>query len=95
VGTEASGFLAHATAPILMPADPLYTKQMQTALERITGPAHFVGILSVVWKILRAPGVVRGVLSESTEVATVSVLWGFLFVLVSAIGLMSARVYRS
>ncbi|HLN00771.1 MAG TPA: amino acid permease [Bryobacteraceae bacterium] len=95
VGTESTGFLAHATAPILMPADPLYTKQMQTAVERITGPALLVGILSLVWMILRTRGVVRGVLSESTEVATVSVLWGFLFVLVSAIGLMSARIHRS
>ncbi len=51
---------------------------------RVPGPVLFVGILSLVWMILRARGVVRGVLSESTEVATVSVLWGFLFVLVSA-----------
>jgi ethanolamine permease len=90
-GTEASGFIAHATAPILMPADPLYSKQMQSALERITGPALVVGILSLVWMILRARGAVPAVSSEATEVLSITLLWGFLFVLVSAIGLMSAR----
>jgi ethanolamine permease len=94
VGIEESGFIARATAPILMPADPLYTKQLQTVLERITGPALAAGILSLVWMILRARGVVRGVLPEATEVALVTLLWGFLFVLVSAIGLMSARNHR-
>jgi amino acid transporter len=90
-GTEASGFIAHATSPLLMPADPLYSKQMQSALERITGPALVVGILSLVWMILRARGAVPALFSEATEVLSVTLLWGFLFVLVSAIGLMSAR----
>jgi len=93
-GIEESGFVARATAPILMPADPLYSKQIQTALERITGPALGVGILSLVWMILRARGVVRGLLPEATEVALITVLWGLLFVLVSAVGLMSARNRR-
>jgi hypothetical protein len=74
-----------------MPADPLYSQQMQTALERIAAPALVAGILSLVWMILRARGTVRGVFSEATEVAAITLLWGFLFVLVSAIGLMSAR----
>jgi amino acid transporter len=90
-GTEASGFIAYATAPILMPADPLYSKQMQSALERITGPALVIGILSLVWMILRARGAVPALFSEATEVLSITLLWGFLFVLVSAIGLMSAR----
>jgi ethanolamine permease len=89
--TEASSFIVHATAPILMPADPLYSQQTQTALERITGPALAVGILSLVWMILRASGVVRPVFSEATEVTSITLLWSFLFLLVSAIGLMSAR----
>jgi ethanolamine permease len=89
-GTEASSFIAHAAAPILMPADPLYSQQMQSALERITGPALVVGILSLVWMILRARGTLPGVFSEATEVLSITLLWGFLFVLVSAIGLMSA-----
>jgi ethanolamine permease len=94
-GAEEGGFMTRATAPILMPTDPLYSKQMQMALERITGPALAVGILSLVWMILRARGVVRGVLSETTEVAAITLLWGLLFVLVSAIGLLTARNGRS
>jgi len=90
-GAESAGFIAHARAPILMPADPLYSQQMQTALERITGPALVVGILSLVWMILRARGAVSGVFSQTAEVAAITLLWFFLFVLVSAIGLMSAR----
>jgi ethanolamine permease len=87
----ARGFIAHATAPILMPSDPLYSQQMQTALERIAGPALVTGILSLVWMILQARGAVRGVFSEAGEVVSITLLWGFLFALVSAIGLMSAR----
>ena len=90
-GAEAGGFIAHATAPILMPRDPLYSQQMQTALERIAGPALGAGILSLVWMILRARGAVRGVFSEAGEVVSITLLWGILFALVSAIGLMSAR----
>jgi hypothetical protein len=41
--------------------------------------------------ILRARGAVRGVFSEAGEVISITLLWGFLFALVSAIGLMSAR----
>jgi hypothetical protein len=41
--------------------------------------------------ILRARGTLSGLLSEANEVACVIVLWTVLFVLVSAIGLMSAR----
>ena len=91
---ESGGFIAHATAPILMPADPLYSQQIQTVLERITGPALVAGILSLVWMILRARGAVIGVFSETAEVALVTLLWGFLFALVSAVGLMSARNHR-
>jgi hypothetical protein len=35
-----------------------------------------------------------GVLPEATEVAVVTFLWGFLFVLVSVIGLMSAHAHQ-
>jgi len=44
--------------------------------------------------ILRARGVVQGVFSEAAEVAAITLLWGFLFALVSAIGLMSTRKNR-
>ena len=94
-GAEASGFVAHARAPILMPADPLYLRQMQRALERITGPALAIGLLSLGWMILRAGGVVRGMFSEATEVACITLLWFFLFVLVSVLGLASAHTRRS
>jgi ethanolamine permease len=94
-GAEASGFVAHARAPILMPADPLYLRQMQRALERITGPALAIGLLSLGWMVLRAGGVVRGMFSESTEVACITLLWFFLFVLVSVLGLASAHNHRS
>jgi len=92
---EASRFVAHARAPILMPADPLYLRQMQRALERITGPALAIGLLSLGWMVLRAGGVVRGVFSEATEVACITLLWFFLFVLVSVLGLASAHNHRS
>lgn len=91
---ESHGFIAHATAPILMPVDPLYSQRVQMALERITGPALAIGILSLVWLILRASGVVRGVFTETTELAAITLLWGFLFVLLSGVGLLSARNHR-
>jgi ethanolamine permease len=90
-----SGFIAHSVGPIFMPSDPLYLRQVQTAIERATGPALVVGILSLVWMILRARGALRGVFSETTEVLFITLLWGFLFVLVSVLGLISARNHRS
>jgi hypothetical protein len=44
--------------------------------------------------ILRARGLVQGLFSEAAEVAAMTLLWGFLFALVSTIGLMSARNHR-
>ncbi|MFN7996137.1 MAG: amino acid permease [Bryobacteraceae bacterium] len=88
---DSSGFIARATAPILMPTDPLYAQQMQKALERIAGPAMMVGILSLAWMLLRGRGAIPGLISEKAEVASITLLWGFLFVLISAIGLLSAR----
>ena len=41
--------------------------------------------------ILRARGVVGGLASEALEVTLVTALWALLFVLVSAVGLMSTR----
>jgi amino acid transporter len=88
---DGSGFIARATAPILMPTDPLYAQQMQKALERIAGPAMTVGILSLAWMLLRGRGVIPGLISENAEVAWITLLWSFLFILISAIGLLSAR----
>jgi ethanolamine permease len=86
-----SGVISRTTRPILMPSNPLYSSQLQTIFERVAGPLLLAGILSLVWMILRARGILTGALSEAAEVACVIVLWSLLFVLVSAIGLMSAR----
>ena len=82
-----TGFVAHARAPILMPADPLFARQM----ERVVGPTLFVGVLSLVWMILRGRGMVPAMFPEATEATAVILLWALLFVLVSAAGLMSTR----
>jgi ethanolamine permease len=86
-----SSIVAHATAPIAMPADPLYSRQLQRLLERVAGPLLLTGILSLVWMMLRALGAVSAAFSEAAEVTAVTALWGLLFLLVSAVGLMSAR----
>jgi len=85
------GVVSRATGPILMPSDPLYSRQLQTFFERVAGPLLLAGILSLVWMILRARGTVLGSFSEAVEVGSVIALWALLFVLVSAVGLMSAR----
>jgi hypothetical protein len=58
-------------------------------LSRVTGGLLAIGILSLFWMILRARGVVGGVFSETLELTLVIALWALLFVLVSAVGLMS------
>lgn len=64
---------------------------LQPFLERLAGPLLLAGILSLVWMILRARSVVPSLFSEAAEVASVTALWALLFVLVSAVGLMSTR----
>jgi hypothetical protein len=86
-----SSAISRATGPILMPSDPLHSRSLQTMFERVAGPLLLAGILSLIWMILRARGILSGSFSEATEVACVIVLWSLLFVLVSAVGLMSAR----
>jgi len=83
--------VSRGTGPILMPADPLYSRQVQTILERIAGPFLLIGILSLVWMILRARGIVPGVFSEKAEVTSIIALWSVLFFVVSAVGLLSTR----
>ena len=87
----AAGFVSHATAPIFMPSDPLYSRYIRTLLEWITRPLLVAGVLSLVWMILRARGTLRAVFSEAAEVASVAALWTVLFVVVSAVGLMSTK----
>jgi amino acid transporter len=89
--TAEASFVSHVTAPILMPADPLYSKPIHQILERAAGPLLGAGILSLVWMILRARGLAPAVAPERTELAYMTLLWVLLFLLVSAVGLMSAR----
>lgn len=86
-----SGLISHVAGPILMPADPLYPRQLQAILERAVGPVLLTGILSLVWMILRARGVLPVFGSESAEVWLIAILWSFLFALVSAVGFLSTR----
>ena len=86
-----TGFIPHSTTPIAMPADPLYLRPLQSALERIAGPIFVIGILSLIWMILRARNVVPAVFSDAAELAAITLLWALLFVVVSAVGLLSAR----
>jgi ethanolamine permease len=93
VAGAAGGFASHATAPIFMPADSLFAQQIRTILERVTGPALLAGLVSVVWMILRARGVLAAWLAEVAEVWLVVALWTALFILVSALGLLSTRTH--
>jgi uncharacterized membrane protein len=67
------------------------SRQMQTILERISAPFLLIGILSLLWMILRARGIVPGVFSEKAEVMSVIALWSVLFFVVSAVGFLSTR----
>ena len=80
-----------AVGPILMPGDPLYLHQAQMMLERLTGPLLLVGVLSLLWMILRAAGVVPRLLPEAAEIWLVGLVWAVLFVLISAVGFLSTR----
>ncbi|MCU1274665.1 MAG: ethanolamine transporter, partial [Bryobacterales bacterium] len=66
-------------------------RQIQTILERISAPFLLIGILSLVWMILRARGIVPGVFSEAAEVTSITAIWVVLFLVVSAVGLLSTR----
>jgi hypothetical protein len=74
-----------------MPTDPLYRRQAQVLLERLTGPTLLLGVLSLVWMILRAVGLVRPMLAEAVEISLVVAVWTGLFALVTAVGFLSTR----
>jgi amino acid transporter len=82
--------VSRGTETIPVKARP-HSRQVQTILERISAPFLAIGILSLVWMILRARGVVPGLFSEKAEVTSVIALWSLLFFLVSAVGLLSTR----
>jgi ethanolamine permease len=92
---QGATFVSRVTGPILMPGDPLYSRQVQSLLERLTGPMLLIGVLSLAWMILRARGTVPPIMSEPAEVWTICALWGVLFILISAVGLMSTAHSRS
>jgi amino acid transporter len=77
------------TGPILMPADPLYRRKAQALLERVMAPVLLLGLLSLFWMILRSLGVRVWALSEPVEVTLALAVWGLLFIIISAIGLLS------
>jgi ethanolamine permease len=77
------------TGPILMPADPLYRRQAQALLERLIAPVLLVGVLSLLWMILRGLGARVWAPPEPVEVTLALAVWGVLFILISAIGLLS------
>lgn len=92
---RSSRIVERPTGPILMPADPLYFRQAQAVLERLAGPMLMVGLLSLVWMILRARGIRLVALPEPTEVIVAIVVWAVLFVLISSIGLLSTLRNRA
>jgi ethanolamine permease len=79
------------TGPILMPSDPLYSRQVQTVLERCTGPMLAVGILSLAWMIMRAANLLPAWMPESSEVALTLIVWAALFGLIALLGFLNTR----
>ena len=85
-----SSVISRATGPFPCRPIPVLTPtsdDFRTRCRTLAGCWNLVTRLM----ILRARGILTGSLSEATEVGFVIVLWSLLFVLVSAIGLMSAR----
>jgi hypothetical protein len=77
------------TGPILMPSDPLYSRLAQTILEKLTKPMLLLGVLSLVWMILRALTILPPLLPQRTEVSLVCLLWVVLFVAIGLVGFLS------
>jgi amino acid transporter len=87
----ADGQISTAGARRMVSHGTSSSRQVQKILERLSGPFLSIGILSLVWMILRARGIVPGVFSEKAEVTSVIALWSLLFFMVSAVGLLSTR----
>jgi len=79
------------TGPILLPSDPLYSRQARTILERLAVPLLLLGPMSLLWMVLRAAGILPPVFAERNEVLLFGALWTALFVLLSLVGLLSTR----
>jgi ethanolamine permease len=93
--TRAPAVVDRTTRPILMPSDPLYTQQLKTILERVTGPLLLLGLLSLAWMLLRAVHVLPVFVSEATEVTLAVGVWAVLFVVISLVGFLSTRPNRT
>jgi amino acid transporter len=93
--TPAPAVVDRTTGPILMPSDPLYTRQLKTILERFTGPLLLLGLLSLAWMLLRAVKVLPVFVSEAAEVTLAVGVWAVLFVVVSLVGFLSTRPNRT
>jgi ethanolamine permease len=93
--TPASAVVDRTTGPILMPSDPLYTRQLKTLLERFTGPLLLLGLLSLAWMLLRAVRVLPVFVSEAAEVTLAVGVWAVLFVVISLVGFLSTRPNRT
>lgn len=76
------------TAPPSLPAS---RSVGQAWLERLTGAGLILGLLSLVWMLLRRWNVLDTFRSERAEVVGMVVLWSALFILVSVVGFLSTR----
>ncbi len=84
-----------ALGPNLIPAGLPNSHRAQAILERLTGPLLLVGVLSLVWMILRAVGALPGVLPEAAEIVITVAVWAVLFILISLIGFLSTTRART
>ncbi len=93
--TPAGAVVDRTTGPILMPSDPLYTRQLKTVLQRFTGPLLLLGLLSLAWMVLRAVHVLPVFVSEAAEVTLAVGVWAVLFVVICLVGFFSTRPNRT
>jgi hypothetical protein len=63
------------TGPILIPSDPLHSRLVQMILEKLTKPMLLLGLLSLLWMILRALRLLPPLLPQRMEVSLVCLLW--------------------
>ena len=87
--TDGVTLVRRPTGPILLPSDPLYFRQARAVLERLALPLLVLGLLSLLWMVLRATGTMRPVVSEHTEVVLFCAVWAALFIVISLVGLLS------
>jgi amino acid transporter len=88
----AVGAVVHrATGPILLPSDPLYFQQVRSILERLAAPLLLLGMVSLLWMVLRATGIIPPMFAERNEILLFGGLWVALFFVLSLVGLLSTH----